>query len=86
MAPRLSPFARTSDVLIPRQLAPTVGLAHGGVEFLEGDFQGIEKLVIGRIKEIRRQKDLFQLSVHQLKKKLDRRDVCSVQNRAGSPP
>ena len=31
---------------IPRQLAPTVGLAHGGVEFLEGSFLGIEKFAI----------------------------------------
>ena len=36
MAPRLSPSLRTSAVTIPRQLAPTVGLAHGGVEFLNG--------------------------------------------------
>ena len=27
----------------PRQLAPTVGPAHGGVEFLEGSLPGIEK-------------------------------------------
>ena len=32
-------------MLIPRQLAPTVGLAHGGVEFLKGSLQGFEKLV-----------------------------------------
>ena len=31
---------------IPRQLAPTVGLAHGGVEFLKGSLSGIEKLAI----------------------------------------
>ena len=29
---------------IPRQLAPTVGPAHGGVEFLKGSLSGIEKL------------------------------------------
>ena len=29
---------------IPRQLAPTVGPAHGGVEFLEGSLLGIEGL------------------------------------------
>ena len=28
---------------IPRQLAPTVGLAHGGVEFLEGSHLGFEE-------------------------------------------
>ena len=33
-------------MLIPRQLAPTVGLAHGGVEFLKGFLSGIEKLAI----------------------------------------
>ena len=33
-ASRLSPNPRTSVVTIPRQLAPTVGPAHGGVEFL----------------------------------------------------
>ena len=36
---------------IPRQLAPTVGLAHGGVEFLEGFFLGIEELAIFRMKK-----------------------------------
>ena len=36
---------------IPRQLAPTVGLAHGGDEFWEGSFLGIENFVIGRMKE-----------------------------------
>ena len=30
----------------PRQLAPTVGPAHGGVEFLEGSFSGIERFMI----------------------------------------
>ena len=35
---------------IPRQLAPTVGLAHGGVEFLEGFLSGIEKLTIDQTK------------------------------------
>ena len=34
----------------PRQLAPTVGPAHGGVEFLKGFFLGIEKLVIDHMK------------------------------------
>ena len=31
---------------IPRQLAPTVGPAHGGVEFSEGSFSGIERFMI----------------------------------------
>ena len=30
----------------PRQLAPTVGPAHGGVEFLKGSFLGFEGLII----------------------------------------
>ena len=38
---------------IPRQLAPTVGLAHGGVEFLEGSLVGIEKLAIRRMEKSR---------------------------------
>ena len=42
LASRLSPYTRTSDVTNPRQLAPTVGLAHGGVEFLEGFFKDRE--------------------------------------------
>ena len=29
---------------IPRQLAPTMGLAHGGVEFLEGFFLGFREV------------------------------------------
>ena len=41
-----SPRTRTSAVTNPRQLAPTVGLAHGGVEFLEGSLLGIEELAI----------------------------------------
>ena len=36
LASRLSPHTRTSAMTIPRQLAPTMGLVHGGVEFLEG--------------------------------------------------
>mgnify|MGYP005843521883 CR=1 FL=1 len=38
MAPQLSPFTRTFAVPNPRQLAPTMGLAHGDDEFLEGSF------------------------------------------------
>ena len=33
-------------MLIPRQLAPTLGLAHGGVEFLKGSSLGIEKFAV----------------------------------------
>ena len=44
LALRLSPHPRTSAVTIPRQLAPTVGLAHGGVEFLEGFFPGFREI------------------------------------------
>ena len=40
-------------MLIPRQLAPTVGPAHGGVEFLEGSSTGIEKLATDRLKKSR---------------------------------
>ena len=36
LASRLSPHTRTSVVTNPRQLAPTVGFADGGDEFLEG--------------------------------------------------
>ena len=46
LASRLSPHTRTSGVTNPRQLAPTVGLAHGAVEFLQGSFSGIEKFII----------------------------------------
>ena len=53
LASRLSPHIRTSDVLIPRQLAPTVGPAHGGVEFLEGALLGFETLAIIRIMKSR---------------------------------
>ena len=43
---------------IPRQLAPTVGHAHGGVEFLEGSSAGIEKLATGRLK-MNRHKNIY---------------------------
>ena len=46
LASRLSPDTKDICVTIPRQLAPTVGPTHSGVEFLEGFLQGIEKLVI----------------------------------------
>ena len=42
LASRLSPHTRTSAVKIPRQLTPTVGPTHSGVEFLEGFLPGIE--------------------------------------------
>ena len=56
MAPRLSPFMRTSDVLIPRQLAPTVGLSHDGFEFLKGNFEGLKGYAVGRMTKSRRGK------------------------------
>ena len=42
LASRLSPFIRASAVTIPRQLASTVGLEHGGFEFLKGNFAGFK--------------------------------------------
>ena len=45
----------------PRQLAPTVGLAHGGVEFLEGSPSGIEKLANFLDEEESLRKDLHYL-------------------------
>ena len=36
---------------IPRLLAPTVGPAHGGNEFLEGSLLGFEKLAISSDEE-----------------------------------
>ena len=56
MAPRLSPLTRTSDLLIPRQLAPTVGLLHDGVEFLKGCSEGLKGYVISRMSKSRRGK------------------------------
>ena len=56
MAPRLSPLTRTSDVLIPRQLAPIVELSHGGFEFLKGNFEGIKVYAVGRMTKSRRGK------------------------------
>ena len=40
----------------PRQLAPTVGLSHGGFEFLKGNFTGIKGYVVGRMTRSRRGK------------------------------
>ena len=47
MDPRLSPPARTSAVTIPRQLAPTMGPARGGFEFLKGSSEGLKGYVVG---------------------------------------
>ena len=38
---------------IQRQLAPTVGLAHGGFEFLKGSFEGLKGYVVGRMTKSR---------------------------------
>ena len=56
MALRLSPFARTSAVAIPRQLAPTVGPTHGGFEFLKGNFEWIKGYAVGRMTKSHRGK------------------------------
>ena len=47
---------RTSDVLIPRQLAPTVGLSHDGFEFLKGSSEGLKGYVVGWMTKSRRGK------------------------------
>ena len=41
---------------IPRQLAPTVGPAHGGFEFLKGSFEGLKGYTVGRMTKSRRGK------------------------------
>ena len=41
---------------IPRQLAPTVGLVHGGFEFLKGSFEGLKGYAVGRMTKSRRGK------------------------------
>ena len=41
---------------IPRQLAPTVGPAHGGFEFLKGNFEGLKGYVTGQMTKSRRGK------------------------------
>src|SRR4051812_47111764 len=56
MAPRLSPFMRTSVVTKPQQLAPTVGLSHDGFKFLEGRFEGLEGYAVGWMTKSRRGK------------------------------
>ena len=54
MVPSSSPLNRTSAVLIPRQLAPTVGPAHDGFEFLEGGLKGLKGYAVGRMTKSRR--------------------------------
>ena len=39
---------------IPRQLAPTMGPAHGDFEFLMGSFKGIKGYTVGRMTKSRR--------------------------------
>ena len=53
-------------MLIPRQLAPTVGPAHGGVEFLKGFSSGIEKIHNILDEEELVREDLHQLRVYQV--------------------
>ena len=57
MASHLSPVIRTSAGLTkPRQLAPTVGLSPGGVEFSKGALPGFGSYVVGRMTKSRRGK------------------------------
>src|SRR4051812_21914985 len=56
MAPRLSLSKKTSDVLIPRQLAPIMGLSHDGFEFLKGRFEGLKGYVVGQMTKSHRGK------------------------------
>ena len=43
-------------MLIPRQLAPTVGLSRDGFKFLEGKFEGLKGYAVGRMTKSRRGK------------------------------
>ena len=43
-------------MLIPRQLAPTLGLSHDGFEFLKGSPEGLKGYVVGRMTKSRRGK------------------------------
>src|SRR3954467_15674943 len=52
----ISPTLQTSAVTFARQLAPTVGPAHAGIEILGGALQGMEGFVSGRITRSRRGK------------------------------
>src|ERR1041385_616748 len=54
--PTISLTLRTSAMIFPRQLAPTVGPALAGVEILGGALQGMEGFVTGRITRSRRGK------------------------------
>src|SRR4051812_19457430 len=51
-----SSITQTSDVLTPRQLAPTVGPAHASIEILGGARQGMEGFISSRITRSRRGK------------------------------
>ena len=43
-------------MIIPQQLAPTVGLSHDGFEFLKGNFEGLQGYAVGRMTKSRRGK------------------------------
>ena len=43
-------------MLIPRQLAPTMGLLHDGFEFLKGSFEGLKGYMVGRMTKSHRGK------------------------------
>ena len=43
-------------MIIPRQLAPTMGLLHDGFKFLEGNFEGLKGYVVGRMTKSHRGK------------------------------
>ena len=71
-----------------RQLAPTVGLAHGGVEFLKGSLLGTEKFIIFRMKKDSVWKDLQQLcssvqsyKLRSLSSRWLRRRLCATTSR-----
>ena len=48
-------------------MAPTVGLAHDGVKFLEGSFPRFEKIVIGAMTKTRRRRIHINYEFHQSK-------------------
>ena len=43
-------------MIIPRQLAPTVGLSHDGFKFLEGKFEGLKGYAVGQMTKSRHDK------------------------------
>ena len=43
-------------MIIPRQLAPSVGLLHDGLKFLKGNFEGLKGYAMGWMTKIRRGK------------------------------